>query len=341
MQKSMELIRRKRGKNNMSTYNIHAGHSLICRGASGVLDEVTEDRKVKDLVVAALRSLGHTVYDCTDDNGKTANENLSAIVAKCNAHTVDLDISIHLNAGRNDTAGDGRTGGVEVWGYNHGTKEVGTRICAEIAAALGITNRGFKTNQGYYVLKHTKTQALIIECCFVDDKDDADRWNTEKCAQAIVKGITGSVVTAATQTSASALHKYSIGQTVEYGTSYPSPTLPCGIQYATGGSGHGTIAAIVSGQAKYKLNNGLYVNDGDIRGLYTAFAPAPQPQVSYYPKYTGNSVSIVEALQAVGVESSYANRAKIAGKNGIIGYRGSADQNNKLLSLLTNGKLIK
>ncbi len=30
----------------MSTYNIHAGHSLICRGANGVLDEVTEDRKV-------------------------------------------------------------------------------------------------------------------------------------------------------------------------------------------------------------------------------------------------------------------------------------------------------
>ncbi|MCI8718680.1 MAG: DUF3597 domain-containing protein, partial [Lachnospiraceae bacterium] len=109
----------------------------------------------------------------------------------------------------------------------------------------------------------------------------------------------------------------------------------------TGGSGHGTITAIVSGQAKYKLDNGLYVNDGDIRRLYTAPAPAPQPQISYYPRYTGNSVSIVDALQAVGVENSFANRQKIAGRNGITGYRGSADQNNKLLSLLKNGNLIK
>ena len=321
----------------MSTYNIHAGHSLICRGANGVLDEVTEDRKVKNSVVEALRSLGHTVYDCTDDSGRTAGENLSAIVAKCNAHTVDLDVSIHLNAGRGDIEGDGKIGGVEVWGYNNGTKDVGTRICAEIAAALGITNRGFKTNQGYYVLKHTKAQALIVECCFVDDKDDANRWNAEKCAQAIVKGITGSVATA--QTPQPVSHKYSVGQTVEYGTSYPAPTLPCGIQYATGGSGHGTITAIVSGQAKYKLDNGLYVNDGDIRRLYTALAA--QPQVSYYPRYTGNSVSIVDALQNVGVESSFASRQKIAEKNGITGYRGSAEQNNKLLFLLKNGKLIK
>ena len=323
----------------MSTYNIHAGHSLICRGANGVLDEVTEDRKVKNSVVEALRSLGHTVYDCTDDSGRTAGENLSAIVAKCNAHTVDLDVSIHLNAGRGDIEGDGKIGGVEVWGYNNGTKDVGTRICAEIAAALGITNRGFKTNQGYYVLKHTKAQALIVECCFVDDKDDANRWNAEKCAQAIVKGITGSVATA--QTPQPVSHKYSVGQTVEYGTSYPAPTLPCGIQYATGGSGHGTITAIVSGQAKYKLDNGLYVNDGDIRRLYTAPAPAPQPQISYYPKYTGNSVSIVDGLQAVRVNSSYADRERIAVKNGITGYRGSVDQNNKLLSLLKSGKLIK
>ena len=332
----IELIRRKKGKNNMSTYNIHAGHSLICRGAVGVLDEVTEDRKVKNTVVELLRTAGHTVYDCTDDNGKTANENLSAIVAKCNAHTVDLDVSIHLNAGKNDTVGDGRTGGVEVWGYDNGTKEVGSRICSEIAAVLGITNRGFKTNRGYYVLKHTKAQAVIIECCFVDDKDDADHWNAEKCAQAIVKGITGKVP-AATQTSAPALHKYSVGQTVEYGTSYLAPTLPCGIQYATGGSGYGTITALVSGQAKYKLDNGLYVNDGDIRRLYTA----PSAQPSYYPRYTGNSVSIVDALQAVEVESSFASREKIAIKNGITGYRGSADQNNRLLSLLKSGKLIK
>ena len=292
----------------MAVYNVHGGHSLVCRGAAGLLDEVIEDRKVKNTVVELLRAAGHTVYDCTDDNGRTAGENLSSIVAKCNAHAVDLDVSIHLNAGRNDTGGDGKTGGVEVWGYNDGTKEVGSRICAEIAAVLGITNRGFKTNQGYYVLKHTKAQTIIIECCFVDDKDDADRWDAAKCAKAIAVALTGQRVD-----SAPASNKYSVGQTVS----------------------HGTIVAIVSGQAKYQLNNGLYVNDGDINGLYAA------PAVNYYPAYTGGSVSIVDALSAVGADSSFANRKTIAQRNGILGYQGTAGQNNQLLALLKAGKLVK
>ena len=84
----------------MAVYNVHGGHSLVCRGAAALLDEVNEDRKVKNRVIELLRAAGHTVYDCTDDSGTTQNKNLSAIVQKCNAHNVSLDISIHLNSGR-------------------------------------------------------------------------------------------------------------------------------------------------------------------------------------------------------------------------------------------------
>lgn len=63
--------------------------------------------------------------------------------------------------------------------------------------------------------------------------------------------------------------------------------------------------------------------------------------VKYYKKYTGKSESIVEALSAVGVNSSKANRKKIAAANGISGYTGSAVQNMKLLALLKKGKLVK
>ena len=49
----------------MSIYNVHGGHSLQCRGASGFLDEVNEDRKVKNKVIELLRAAGNTVYDCT------------------------------------------------------------------------------------------------------------------------------------------------------------------------------------------------------------------------------------------------------------------------------------
>ena len=47
--------------------NVHAGHNSIVPGAVSILNEVTEDRKVKNKVIELLRNAGHTVYDCTDD----------------------------------------------------------------------------------------------------------------------------------------------------------------------------------------------------------------------------------------------------------------------------------
>lgn len=180
-------------------FNVHGGHNRIVQGASKFLNEVVEDRKVKDEVIRLLKSKNHIVHDCTDDVGKTQNDNLKNIVKKCNANTVDLDISIHLNIGRSDSVGDGKTGGVEVWCYDKGTKEYAERICKKISNGLGVTNRGVKYSKDFYVLKNTKAPALLIECCFVDDKDDYKKWNANKCAKAIVEGILNKTVTENTQ----------------------------------------------------------------------------------------------------------------------------------------------
>ena len=171
----------------MATYNVHGGHSLVCRGASGLLDEVNEDRKVKNKVIELLRAEGHTVYDCTDDSGRTQGQNLSAIVRKCNAHKVDLDVSIHLNAG-------GGTG-VEVENYNSNTAAISDRICVNISSALGIRNRGTKYMKDLYVLRNTNSPAILIECCFVDNATDKAAWNVDKCAEAIVAGILNKNIT--------------------------------------------------------------------------------------------------------------------------------------------------
>ena len=64
-----------------------------------------------------------------------------------------------------------------------------------------------------------------------------------------------------------------------------------------------------------------------------------QSTTAYYPRYTGTSGSIVAALNAVGVNSSYATRKLIAKENGITGYVGSAKQNTQMLQLLKGGKL--
>lgn len=67
----------------------------------------------------------------------------------------------------------------------------------------------------------------------------------------------------------------------------------------------------------------------------------PAPSVEYYPKYTGKSNSIVDALKSLKIDSSLSYRKKIAEKNGITGYKGTAAQNGKMLELLKQGKLIK
>lgn len=64
-----------------------------------------------------------------------------------------------------------------------------------------------------------------------------------------------------------------------------------------------------------------------------------QSTTIYYPRYTGTSGSIVAALNAIGVNSSYATRKLIAKENGITGYVGSARQNTQMLQFLKCGKL--
>lgn len=176
--------------------NVHGGHSLKCRGATGLLDEVNEDRAVKNKVIELLRANGHTVYDCTDDVGATQNANLRNIVNKCNAHKVDLDVSIHLNAG-------GGTG-TEVYVYSDSSRAKGyaQRIVNNISSSLGIRNRGVKTSTKLYVLRKTNSPALLVECCFVDNATDKAHWNADKCAKAIVEGVLNATVNNVTHTEA-------------------------------------------------------------------------------------------------------------------------------------------
>lgn len=61
----------------------------------------------------------------------------------------------------------------------------------------------------------------------------------------------------------------------------------------------------------------------------------------YYPIPNYNGYSIVEALNKIGVDSSFDNRKKIAAKNNVNNYMGTAVQNNQLLTKLKAGKLKK
>jgi hypothetical protein len=63
-------------------------------------------------------------------------------------------------------------------------------ICNAIAS-MGFKNRGVKETKDLYVLNGTKSSAILIECCFVDDKDDVNLYHYQRMAQAICSGLGG------------------------------------------------------------------------------------------------------------------------------------------------------
>lgn len=177
--------------------NVHAGHNpagRIACGAVGLLDESKENRLVKNELIKYLKQGGVTVYDCTEDNGTSQSDVLKKIVAKCNAHTVDFDFSLHLNSGRNDYNGDGKQAGTEIHisADNKGKRAVAQRILDRMKAIGFNTSRGIKIRNDLYVLNHTKAPAILIEICFVDDRDDYNQYmkvGYKAVAKAIAEGI--------------------------------------------------------------------------------------------------------------------------------------------------------
>lgn len=179
--------------------NIHAGHNADGQkgcGAVGYVSESIENRLIKDAVIKYLLLDENIVYDSTVDYAGNQTKNLVEIVKKCNKDLADINVSIHLNAGAKDL--DNHTTGTEVYVYDETdiTYQIAQRICNNIAR-LGYCNRGVKVNKNLYVLKNTKAPALLIECFFVDDKNDVDvyqRVGTDKFGKAIAEAIVNHMI---------------------------------------------------------------------------------------------------------------------------------------------------
>lgn len=120
------------------------------------------------------------------------------------------------------------------------------------------------------------------------------------------------------------------------------------------GGGHGHVA-ICSGEGDTRHFYSYDQNwDGkacklvrhDYRGFLGVLRPrcrvligSGETTAACYHKYSGSSSSLVDALESLGVNSSFNNRRKIAKANGVNGYVGTAAQNIKLLALLRTGQL--
>lgn len=175
----------------MNTFNISAGHNpdgKIASGAIGIIKESTEARNVVSHMIKFAKQEGKIVYDCTCNNGTGQKDVLKKICAKCNQHEVDLDISVHFNSF------NGTAKGVEVIYVNKSMAPIASNIAKSVSSKLGLVNRGIKYRNNLYFLNNTESPAILIECCFVDNREDVSKYSAEKMAKAIMEGILGKTI---------------------------------------------------------------------------------------------------------------------------------------------------
>lgn len=184
----------------MSKFGGRPGHNEKCRGARGIVDEVTEDRPIFLASKKYLQQKNEFV-DCTPyHNPASQNEDLNYGINMANNNNVDLFYSTHLNKAYEKYEGKI---GAEVWVYDrNSTKAIaaGTRVLKNLEA-LGFKNRGIKymkeEKRQLGELMNTRMEAMIIECFFVEATEDVAlyrRVGADAIGFAIASGIDPSIV---------------------------------------------------------------------------------------------------------------------------------------------------
>ena len=175
---------------------VDMGHTLsgAGTGARGYVEETVKNREVGHRLMAMLKEKGHTVINCTVD--KSSND-LYDRVRKANAQKLDLFISLHLNAFKSTTSEMGVE--THIYNGNYSGKEANRKRAQAIQTALvqdvkWIDRKVKESN--FYVVRETVAPAVLVELGFCDSQGDMNKWNTEKIAAALFRGITGTAYVA-------------------------------------------------------------------------------------------------------------------------------------------------
>lgn len=146
---------------------VRGGHCPNVPGSRGIIEELKEDRLVKNAVIKYLNQMGVSVLDVTPpDSTSSSSADLSYGVNKANNWGADLFVSIHFNNAYSTYNG---ALGTEVCVYSE--YDIAGRVVNKMAS-LGFRNRGQKVRTGLYELKHTSMKSMIVEVCFVEATED-------------------------------------------------------------------------------------------------------------------------------------------------------------------------
>lgn len=169
---------------------VRGGHCPNVPGSSALIDELTEDRLVKNAVIKYLKQLGINVLDVTPpDTTSSSSSDLSYGVNEANNWGVDLFVSIHFNNAYSSYNG---ALGTEVCVYSE--YDTAKRVVNKMAS-LGFKNRGQKVRTGLYELRHTSMKSMIVEVCFVEATEDVALYKKlgyDKIGKTIAEAIVNS-----------------------------------------------------------------------------------------------------------------------------------------------------
>lgn len=165
---------------------VNVGHTLkgAGSGAIGIKNESIENRNVANELISLLKGRGYEVVLSKVDRASSNVAYLKECVDISNNNKCDLFISIHFNSFNK------KAYGVECFYYksNENGKKVANSICESISR-IGFKNRGAKDGSNLYVIRNTLCDAVLIECCFIDNDDDMKKYDYKKMARAICDGI--------------------------------------------------------------------------------------------------------------------------------------------------------
>ncbi len=155
-------------------------------GISNFLKEALEKKGCR---VIMTRERDEGLYQETDTNKKIAD--LQKRTEIMNQDGVDLIVSVHQNSFSGSS-----TKGAQVF-YHSGSaqgEQLAKILQAQLASSLNPDNhRQAKANSEYYILKNTKNTAVIAECGFLSNAEEAallgDTAYQKKVASAIAEGV--------------------------------------------------------------------------------------------------------------------------------------------------------
>src|SRR2546421_6955035 len=174
------------GPRPSTTVVIDAGHGGHDRGgiAGQRVDEKTMNLDVAQRLKAILQSQGYRVVMTRDSDVFIP---LGTRVAIANSYQNAIFVCIHFNATPRSSAS-----GIETYFYSSQSLPLASAIHYYVAGGAPSANRGVR-RRGFYVLRNTRIPAVLVECGFLTNPNEAQYAQSvayrQKLAEEIARGV--------------------------------------------------------------------------------------------------------------------------------------------------------